>query len=76
MLAEAEEFPFPIIWCKPKKPSFENRPKAPKWEVAERILLPALDFNLMLLSVTKYGASQVYLNFSSVRSGYLCRGNE
>ena len=36
-------------------------PKAPEWEVAESILLPALDFNLMLLSVTKYGASQIYL---------------
>ena len=47
MLTEAGEFPFPIIWCKPKKPSFENRPKGPEWEVAESILLPALDFNLM-----------------------------
>lgn len=58
-----------------KKPPFENRPKAPKWEVAESILLPALYFTLMLLSLTKYKAPQIYLNFSSVRNKYLCRGD-
>ena len=43
--------------------------------IAESILPPALHFNLMLLSLTKYKAPQIYLNFSSVRNNYLCRGN-